>query len=1340
MSLTGAKWGDLVFGIDLHLVMVPTPTGPIPTPLPHAFVGIVFDPGGAAIAAAMRRLSGGGGGGVRINGMIAAPTGTTVRTLTPHVPTPPGAAFAPSDRPANEGMIVSGSKTVSIAGGAGGRMTSLVTSCGYPLNLPTSVCMAVPRGAPVLIGGPTALDGMAAVTQGIRTKWFSGALHKLLNPGKRLSKLICFLTGHPVDVMSGEVLTEALDFELPGPLPLVFERNYASRDRGEGPLGPAWHHPLECAVHETSRGLLVRLPDGRESPHGPLAVDEQTWDPIDRFMLSQSPRGYKLTFWDGLSYQFEPVPGAPVSHPLARMQDRCGNTIGLAYEGGRLTEVTDSVGRRLRFSYARGRLVTVRLWRASDERWLDLCRYEYDSEGRLGAALDPLGHGQRYAYEGGVLVKETNRNGLSFYFAYDWYHPDGMCIRTWGDGEIYDRRITYDEATYITLVEDGRGGKTLYYGNPAGLVDRVVAPMGQETRYEWDPRCYRKTAEIDGLGHRTEWAYDERGNEVLLRDALGQETRTQVSAFNLPVERLDAAGKGWRWEYDRRGNLLRAVDPLGAERRFRHDHRGNLLSVEDARGYVLRCTYTERGELTGLVDRRGGVTRVTLDERGEVTVSVDALGGETRIERDACGRPVAVRRPDGSWLRAAYDPEGNVVLQEDALGNVTRYRYGGMNKLTERIDPEGFSVTCAYDCEEALVGLTNELGEAYRIELDKAGRVVKERGFDGRTRELRYDVADRCIEVVSGQQKRLKLERDALGRVVKQVVPRKPVLGDPLPAGHVHEYAYDASGGIVRAKNDAGEVSFRRDALGRALEERWGGEMIASEYDEEGLRRARRTSLGQETAYTFDAEGDILGVMFGRDPRWMDFSPESLAKGGPVRAPWEAQFARDALGSEVERRMPGEVVSRWARDSVGRPAVHRVSRGEAQVLGTGYRYRSLEQLAGLIDTQRGPTWFSHDGRSYLVAAMGPDGSVEHRAADAVGNIYKSSERGDRVYGAGGRLVSVRLESVRLESVELGSVGLGSAVEVRYEHDADGQIIAKVLPAGGRWSYAWDHAGQLEAVVRPDGQRVTFVYDGLGRRVEKAFGGRVTRYVWDGDVLVHELREGEALITWEFEPGGFALLAKVEGKQRFGAVTDHLGTPLVLFDEAGEVAWRGELDLFGVAQVTVARTICPWRWPGQYEDEETGLYYNRFRYYDPETGRYLSQDPLGLGGGLAAYGYAPDPWMFIDPLGLAFNPIYLANHELAEKMQEFMYRDKRALGGGGTHGLVNRIREQILGKSRPGSIGWLTHETEILRQQDALRRTLLEWQARGLEPPTNAWKLATKFPPTGKERSVPKVCR
>jgi RHS repeat-associated protein len=639
-----------------------------------------------------------------------------------------------------------------------------------------------------------------------------------------------------------------------------------------------------------------------------------------------------------------------------------------------------------------------------------------------------------------------------------------------------------------------------------------------------------------------------------------------------------------------------------------------LVSVEDPHGRTLRLGYTDAGELAAVTDAEGHVTSYALDDRGQVVRVVDPLGGETWVQRDACGRPVAIRRPDSSWLRLSYDPEGNIIEETDGLGNVTHFRYAGLNKLIERVDPAGGVVRYSYDTEQDLVGVTNELGEKYRIEVDKAGRVVRECGFDGRTLEFWYDKAGRCIEIVNGQKKRTKIERDALGRVVKRVVPRKPVFGDPIPKGHEYEYGYDALDSLVRAKNDACEVTFVRDARRRVVEERVNGHVVQSRYDSSGSRTGRRTSLGHETLYDFDGNSGLLGVTFGLDARWTDFSPESLAAGGAVRAPWQARFRRDALGSETERQLPGGVVSRWDRDPTGRPAVHRVWRGDVSVMATGYRWRSMEQLAGLIDTQTGPTWFEHDARSYLIAAVRPDGPVEHRAPDAAGNVYRSPERIDRVYGAGGRLE------------EAGGV--------RYVHDDDGQLVEKVLPDGRSWKYAWDHAGQLEAVTRPDGQEVRFTYDALERRVTKTFAGTTTRYVWDGDELVHELVEGAEPVTWVFEPGTFAPLAKIEGEKRYGVVTDHLGTPVALFDEAGELAWKAQIDVYGVARTGVMRTACPWRWPGQYEDEETGLYYNRFRYYDPEMGRYTSQDPIRLDGGLLQYGYVSDPLTWIDPYGLS----------------------------------------------------------------------------------------------------------
>ncbi len=1223
-----AKNGDVVMGVDLHMVMVPTPAGPVPTPLPHPFVGVVWDPLGASIAAAISQVFG-GGGPVAINGMFCGNTGTGVHGAH-HIPTPPGTAFAPNDIPGNDGSIVSGSKTVHLAGSSAGRLGSLVSTCNFPVNLPTSTCLAVPFGNPVNIGGPEAMDWMAAITHGIRTKWVSDKLFALLKPGKVLSFIICFLTGHPVDVMTGRLLTNAVDFELPGPIPIVFERTYDSRDRYEGPLGPAWHHPLDASVDviEGRRygAVRVRLPDGRESPHDRLAIGESVWEPIDRYTLTRSKNGYRLTFWDGLAYHFAPVDGAHVTHPLVKITDRCDNAVELQYDGGRLATVIDSIGRELRFRYASGRLRRVRLLKRDGEL-LDLVRYEYDADGRLASATDPEGGAIRYAYKGGVMVKETKKSGLSFYFAFDWYDPDGMCVRTWGDGGIYERKITYDEANHFTVVDDGRGGRTHYWGNPGGLVDRMLDPTGVETRYEWHPQQYRKTAEIDGMGHRKEWAYDDHGNLVLERDALGHETRWTYNELNVPTTRTDAAGHVWRRDYDGRCKPVRSINPLGEVTRFKHDRRGNLVSVEDPKGRKASLRYTDAGELCGLVDPEGHATAIERDDRGLAVRRRDALGGEAHVHRDACGRPVAVRRPDGSVVRMRYDAEGNVTDHLDALGNLTRYRYTGMSRLVERMDAAGGVVKYLYDVEESLVGVVNEAGERYAIEVDKAGRVVKERGFDGRALEFWYDRAGRCREMVDAQGKRTQIERDAADRVVRRIVPRKPVLGDPLPKGEDYAYAYDPVGRLVRAKNDAAEVTFARDALGRVVEERCDGFTVASKYDAAGHRVGVRTSLGHEASYDLDATGGLVGVTFGAGALWGSF--DELMPGAAARAPWRATFTRDAFGNETERRLPGGVLGRWERRGDGLPRVHRVHHGALQVSAVGYKWRSAEQLAALVDTYAGATWFDHDARGYLVAATRPDGSAEMRAPDAVGNLYRTRERTDRVYASGGRLTE--------------------ASGTRYVHDENGQLVEKVTADGERWRYAWDLAGHLVEVTRPDGQVVSFAYDALGRRVHKTFAGKTTRFVWDGNDLVHELAEAAEAVTWVFEPGTFAPLAKMEGGKRYGVMTDHLGTPKMMADETGALAWKAQLDVYGVARSDVALTRCPWRRPGQYEDEETGLFYNRFRYYDPEAGRYVCQDPIGLFGGIRLYGYVTDPTRWIDPLGLICELTHAENFDEAREM-------------------------------------------------------------------------------------------
>ena len=160
-------------------------------------------------------------------------------------------------------------------------------------------------------------------------------------------------------------------------------------------------------------------------------------------------------------------------------------------------------------------------------------------------------------------------------------------------------------------------------------------------------------------------------------------------------------------------------------------------------------------------------------------------------------------------------------------------------------------------------------------------------------------------------------------------------------------------------------------------------------------------------------------------------------------------------------------------------------------------------------------------------------------------------------------------------------------------------------------------------------------------------------MWDGNVPLHEWQEqlprpedpatfeltptvkGE-LATWLFEPGTFAPLAKFTPHNRYGIVTDHLGTPVTMYTAEGKKVWSLELSIYGeVRRLDGWKGVCPFRYPGQYHDDETGLYYNRFRYYDPEAGAYLSVDPIGpAGGNPTLYGYVGDVNGSYDPFGLS----------------------------------------------------------------------------------------------------------
>ena len=197
--------------------------------------------------------------------------------------------------------------------------------------------------------------------------------------------------------------------------------------------------------------------------------------------------------------------------------------------------------------------------------------------------------------------------------------------------------------------------------------------------------------------------------------------------------------------------------------------------------------------------------------------------------------------------------------------------------------------------------------------------------------------------------------------------------------------------------------------------------------------------------------------------------------------------------------------------------------------------------------------------------------------------------------------------------------------------------------GAGWRYDWQSDGMLSRVVRPDGKEVSFAYDALGRRTEKTYEGITTHFVWDGNVPLHEWQEVSSnaektnITTWLFEQNTFIPAAKLAANgESFSIVSDYLGTPLQAFDNNGNKVWEQELDISDRKNRKNSNnsSFIPFKYQGQYEDVETGLYYNRFRYYDPRIGNYISQDPIRLmGNNPTLYGYVSNSNVAVDPLGL-----------------------------------------------------------------------------------------------------------
>ncbi len=1053
----------------------------------------------------------------------------------------------------------------------------------------------------------------------------------------------CGTASHPVDVVTGRAFTHpAMDLILLAPLTLRFERSYSSamRRRDVG-LGWGWGHSFGWEVEVRRRVVRVRTDKGLAVDFPPLAIGETKvgkWG----WVLRRDRDGYAVDTDEGRWYVMNEVSEDGKTYRLSSIQDRNGNRINLSYEKGRLREVTDMVGRVVDVqTNEQGRITKIRVKNAPAQgAWVAFGTYQYDAHGNLIGATDADGHSSTYAYnDAHQMTLERDRSGLCFHFHYD---KQGRCIESWGDyGDQLDPSLAEDLPTVLAdgrtpakgihhcvflYYDDGfsevidstevRG----FYGNEHGLLDKRIDGQGVTTS-EYDDQG-RLTGITNGEGATWRYRRDSRGRVLEVIDPYENSKTFEIHKTGLVAKMTDELDHELVFERDSRGNVVRLVDPAGGMLAFKNDEYGQEVEVVDEAGGTHRIEYDQYCNLITHQQPNGAVWRYTYDYLSRRLTRTDPLGNTQRYHHSSRGDLLSiVDEKSGASRTYTYDGEGHLIRDTSPGGGALEFQWGGFHKLCTRIEPDGSRLEMRYGREGQLLLVRNAKGEEHRMEYSPNMRLTGEQTFDGRSIRLQRDFLGRLLDARTDDGTGIAFKYGLNDELLERIYD-----DDTSDA-----FEYDAAGRLIGMTSAHATVRYELSPIGAVVKETQvvdgKAHEVTSHYSP-GLGRVRReTSLGHSEEITRNIIGArTKTVLDGR---------------------FEIDHGSDLLGRELYRDLPrggriettlddeGRVLSRRARGPTARVPM---GPGEPDWLGPRdegvtaekvFLYDAEGEIVEMQDAQRGATTYAYDPRGRLVEMVGPRAGKFVFGYDGAGNIKGGPDR--------------EYQDSRL-------VRKGDAT---YQYDANGRLTEKQTDGGTSWRYEWNASGTLARAISSDGIAVDFGYDAFNRRVFKKVSrsevGALfkpqsrTRFVWDHQNLVHEIREsaldqGDPVVeerTYCFEDMSFEPTAQRVGDGDWHSYLNLAsGAPDRLVAPNGDIQCELQWGPWGAAEIADgSKSDTPLRLQGQYADEETGLYYNHNRYYDPEAGLFISADPVGLEGGLHPYTYGNSVLSWVDPEGL-----------------------------------------------------------------------------------------------------------
>lgn len=1001
-------------------------------------------------------------------------------------------------------------------------------------------------------------------------------------------------------------------------------------NRVTSPYGAGWMVAGVQRLHIAPAGIVVDEGTGAASFFRQGTVGGLVSPTGDRSTLAYDAASttYRRTWTDGSGIVFN---GS--GYPLYRY-NLLGDTTRYAFSGDRLTAVTDPAGKSFQLFY--------------------------DAAGKLQRIVDPQGRTAWITVTGGQLTQIIDYDGVAALgnVTYE-LNASGLTTRRisgWTDRAGGQWNVEYDR-----------------FGTPTAVAAPTVTLASGQAARPRTTAVSEKSRLLTGGG-----VYPAVGRSPRLlpgdvyasqTDARGYTTRIWSDRYGLPLNVVGPLGHGTAIERDTLGNPLSIATP-GDTVRLKWTPGGELArTFDESRGIQTDYGYQtgsggtfltrssqgteevryERGARGEVRAVRIGtdtvpVMRYTYDARTRVATAQDAGGHLTELFYDgsAALNTDSVRTVTAAGaMRTSftYDAHGRTATVRDAAGTVATTGYDDLNRVLRQGVP-GDSVRIQYFGADSLV-VTDAVGKRYHTAFNRLGWTVSQRDPQGRTTLAAYDSAGNPVRRTDRFGRVFGSRYDALGRITLLTAPDDTI-----------HYGYDNPGSTwvsVRNRESADTVYREQDAGASRTETVMGGERF-------GVRRARDAQgrhaqtlvwrgnqhapvWADSTGFEYDARGrlaliaDAAGGFTGLRYTGED-QVDRITYPGSLGNLTLAYDALHRLGSTQYSMAP--VQGAFGVQSRGYDVLSRLSFREDLSLKRHrrYAYDALGRLSEYRDSVM--VLIPQTGCGHLCP---PQEAWRPRLQlaweyDAVGNRTSWTRRDSTAFQTNSFSATLQPSSNRYD-VHAGWT---------LQYDSIGNLVRRYNGVS-EFRYGWNSLGQLIA-VKTATDSVAYGYNGFGMRVRRTAGGVTTRYLYDGDDLVAEVdASGNRIRAYAYYPGVDNPHSMrtwengANGAVYYYALELPSNTVRGLFDATGTVAARYDYTPYGEpVNVTAGTTNTvnnPLRFHARELDGTTGLYYVRARWYDPFLGRFMSEDPIGLAGGINNYAYAlNDPVNLRDPSGLS----------------------------------------------------------------------------------------------------------